>query len=818
MSARQPVPRKRRSGTPSAEPAAAAPAAAPAAPVPMLGAFDAVFSLLREQRRAIGSDLDLASPKKKSQEHHHQQQQQPVNGLSAPPPIPATPVPRTPTRPASAAATKQKPSPAPRPTVPPTRPTPSHIQEPATAPAPTHSPKPRGNSGKPPAKTATVGVAPTAVASPPPPPRPASAAAPTPSKKNKKQAKGSQPRPSTATPPPPLHAPSPRSARASAGSTSPPQSATAEPIWAHELEARAEQERFHRALQRVTPPCLSPPEPAAPDDGMPRATSLDDLHRMLSGGSSPATSSTSPTAGPARDNGTKSAASSSTAASHKKRQRKLSARTHAAALPPRHPRAHHQAELAAAQLDVRHAATSRRKSVTTEVNRTVTAILTGPSSAPDAPAPVLPTSPSTRRKNSAVSDIRGILVPLARKGEPTSRSCPDLIDLSAGSPRRGSTASSSTTSSRTAARTGSKKIPALSLLDGPSVLLGDVGVPTMPALLSASPPPLHGYSHPDSDSVEDDDAGPLLASASEPTTVHVFIDHSNILHGAQMTATRSLCRGIPNSRIGLDYARLVDVVDAVIAELTRPAVAARRSVVIAKRVLVASRPLIQPLHIPELVPDYDVHILDRVAAKPNTTAAGATSPKTPPSHRHLRNGGGAGGYASNDDEASPHARHRRQQHRKGGDGALAVPVGAPTPRQRRTSGSSLSAPSPVNPNGGGGASKEQFVDELLQYHMSESLLDHAHGVMVVLTGDGKPAEHTAGFVVQVARALRRGWTVGVVAFSATLSSAYPRMAEQLAEQRAAAARAKTPCGVGELRIWTLDGDVADLVTVLPSPG
>ena len=57
--------------------------------------------------------------------------------------------------------------------------------------------------------------------------------------------------------------------------------------------------------------------------------------------------------------------------------------------------------------------------------------------------------------------------------------------------------------------------------------------------------------------------------------------------------------------------------------------------------------------------------------------------------------------------------------------------------------------------------------------MLESLVDaDGPGTMVLATGDAAQAESSSGFMVMVERALRRGWTVELVSWSANIAAAY----------------------------------------------
>ncbi|KAL0936707.1 cell wall glucanase [Colletotrichum truncatum] len=65
--------------------------------------------------------------------------------------------------------------------------------------------------------------------------------------------------------------------------------------------------------------------------------------------------------------------------------------------------------------------------------------------------------------------------------------------------------------------------------------------------------------------------------------------------------------------------------------------------------------------------------------------------------------------------------------------------------------------------------QEQCVDEMLQFRMSDCVLDNEPGIMVVVTGDGNPNESgfSDGFPKHVERALKKGWVVEVYSFKET---------------------------------------------------
>jgi hypothetical protein len=69
---------------------------------------------------------------------------------------------------------------------------------------------------------------------------------------------------------------------------------------------------------------------------------------------------------------------------------------------------------------------------------------------------------------------------------------------------------------------------------------------------------------------------------------------------------------------------------------------------------------------------------------------------------------------------------------------------------------------------------EDLVDETLQTRMAEAVMEYfqQQGIIVLATGDAKPAQYSDGFFMYVDRALRMGWNVELVSWSASLSSAW----------------------------------------------
>ncbi|KAL6923840.1 hypothetical protein ACHAPO_011354 [Fusarium lateritium] len=69
---------------------------------------------------------------------------------------------------------------------------------------------------------------------------------------------------------------------------------------------------------------------------------------------------------------------------------------------------------------------------------------------------------------------------------------------------------------------------------------------------------------------------------------------------------------------------------------------------------------------------------------------------------------------------------------------------------------------------------EDMVDETLQIRIGESVMQYFEmpGTLVIATGDARPAKYSDGFLAYTQRALKMGWSVEVVSWKASLSSAW----------------------------------------------
>ena len=70
---------------------------------------------------------------------------------------------------------------------------------------------------------------------------------------------------------------------------------------------------------------------------------------------------------------------------------------------------------------------------------------------------------------------------------------------------------------------------------------------------------------------------------------------------------------------------------------------------------------------------------------------------------------------------------------------------------------------------------EQGVDEILHLKILESVVDNDEpATMIIATGDAAQAEYSDGFMARVLRALKKGWKVELVSWSANISKMYLR--------------------------------------------
>lgn len=81
-----------------------------------------------------------------------------------------------------------------------------------------------------------------------------------------------------------------------------------------------------------------------------------------------------------------------------------------------------------------------------------------------------------------------------------------------------------------------------------------------------------------------------------------------------------------------------------------------------------------------------------------------------------------------------------------------------------------------------GRIREQAVDEVLHAKIAGAILDFdPPQVLVLVTGDGRDGEFGTSFLKQAERAIKRGWNVDVLSWSALLSENYRRLEESHAD-------------------------------------
>ncbi|KAM0427761.1 hypothetical protein ACHAPT_007217 [Fusarium lateritium] len=83
-------------------------------------------------------------------------------------------------------------------------------------------------------------------------------------------------------------------------------------------------------------------------------------------------------------------------------------------------------------------------------------------------------------------------------------------------------------------------------------------------------------------------------------------------------------------------------------------------------------------------------------------------------------------------------------------------------------------PQNITAEGHGSRYVEDMVDETLQIRIGESVMQYFDkpGTLVLATGDARPAKYSDGFLAYAQRALKMGWSVEVVSWKSSLSSAW----------------------------------------------
>ncbi|KAM0717960.1 hypothetical protein Q7P37_006292 [Cladosporium fusiforme] len=221
---------------------------------------------------------------------------------------------------------------------------------------------------------------------------------------------------------------------------------------------------------------------------------------------------------------------------------------------------------------------------------------------------------------------------------------------------------------------------------------------------------------------------PMVNHSNDPKGVHVFIDASNIFIGFNDQLKRE--RGIPvhwhtgNANISFDAL-------ALLMERRRP---------VAKRVLVGSFPEV-PAFVTARKVGYEVSLLDKVYKAKELT------------ERQI--------YFKEQDALRTGKRNSVK---------ASVPV-APTRGSETTTGKEK------EPQYAPAKMIEQGVDEILHLKILESIVDSEEpSTMVIATGDAAQAEYSDGFMAMAERALKKGWKVELVSWSANISKMYLRSA------------------------------------------
>jgi hypothetical protein len=223
---------------------------------------------------------------------------------------------------------------------------------------------------------------------------------------------------------------------------------------------------------------------------------------------------------------------------------------------------------------------------------------------------------------------------------------------------------------------------------------------------------------------------PMVNHSNDPKGAHVFIDASNIFIGFNDQLKRE--RGIPthwhtgNANISFDAL-------ALLMERRRP---------VAKRVLVGSFPEVPAFTTARKI-GYEVNLLDKVYKAKELT------------DRQI--------YFKEQDAI-------RNSKRNG--------VKAPTPAAKRSpsfGSSETTAAKDREPQFAPAKMIEQGVDEILHLKILESVVDNDEpATMIIATGDAAQAEYSDGFMAMVLRALKKGWKVELVSWSANISKMYLR--------------------------------------------
>ena len=222
----------------------------------------------------------------------------------------------------------------------------------------------------------------------------------------------------------------------------------------------------------------------------------------------------------------------------------------------------------------------------------------------------------------------------------------------------------------------------------------------------------------------------LTTHNNDPKGIHVFVEASNIFIGFhdQLKRVRGFHPQMQIPHVAMSFDAL-----ALLMERRRP---------VAKRVLAGSTP-----HLPAFdkvaAVGYECSILEKVYKARQLT------------ERQI--------YFKEIDRA----RNRKRAKAPPANNVSALTGGYTS---GSGSGSETTAPQYAK-----AAMIEQGVDEILHLKILESVVDTDEpGTIVLATGDAAQAEYSEGFMAMAHRALKKGWTVELVSWSANISAMYTR--------------------------------------------
>ncbi|WPH00188.1 Hypothetical protein R9X50_00301100 [Acrodontium crateriforme] len=212
----------------------------------------------------------------------------------------------------------------------------------------------------------------------------------------------------------------------------------------------------------------------------------------------------------------------------------------------------------------------------------------------------------------------------------------------------------------------------------------------------------------------------LMNHNNNPNGIHVFVDASNIFIGFtdQLKRSRGISPGVHVPQAGLSFDAL-----ALLMERRRP---------VAKRVLAGSLPHLPAFDKAKAV-GYECSILEKVYKARELT------------ERQI--------FFKDQERGNASSSSAK---------ALANGIG-----------SSGSGSETTTPQYAPARMIEQGVDEILHLKILESVVDYDKPSTIVLaTGDAAQAEYSQGFMAMVERALKKGWKVELVSWSANISMMY----------------------------------------------